>query len=72
MTNSQFVSGHLKTTSIYLGRRTVVNIRQSSLKQVRQDQEVQLYKRALVERAQGLGWRRERIEALDADLCSIG
>jgi DNA invertase Pin-like site-specific DNA recombinase len=68
MTNMQLVSGHLKITSTHLERRAVVYIRQSSPKQVRENQESQLYQRALVERAQGLGWHPERIEALDADL----
>jgi DNA invertase Pin-like site-specific DNA recombinase len=68
MTNLQLVSGHLKIASTHLERRAVVYIRQSSLKQVRQNQESQLYQRALVERAQGLGWHQERIEVMDADL----
>jgi DNA invertase Pin-like site-specific DNA recombinase len=68
MSNPQLVSGHLKITAAHLERRAIVYIRQSSPKQVRQNQESQLYQRALVERAQGLGWHRERIEVLAADL----
>ena len=37
-------------------------------KQVRQNQESQFNQRALVERAQALGWHRQRIQVLDADL----
>ena len=46
----------------------LVTIHQSSPKQVRQNRESQLNQRALVDRAQALGWHRERIEVLDADL----
>jgi DNA invertase Pin-like site-specific DNA recombinase len=68
MNNIPLVSSHLKITATHLERRAVVYIRQSSPKQVRQNLESQLYQRALVERAQGLGWHPARIEVLDADL----
>jgi len=62
------ITGHLKIMPVHLERRAIVYIRQSSPKQVRQNRESQLNQRALVDRAQALGWHRERIEVLDADL----
>jgi DNA invertase Pin-like site-specific DNA recombinase len=49
-------------------RQAIVYVRQSSPKQVRLNLESQLNQRALVERAQSLGWHRQRIQVLDADL----
>ena len=66
--NSPLASGHLKITSAHLERLAIVYVRQSSAKQVRQNQESQFNQRALVERAQALGWHRQRIQVLDADL----
>jgi DNA invertase Pin-like site-specific DNA recombinase len=68
MSSSHLMAGHLKITSTHLERRAIVYVRQSSPKQVRQNQESQLNQRALVDRAQALGWHRERIEVLDRDL----
>ena len=68
MNSPHTITGHLKITPAHLERRAIVYIRQSSPKQVRQNQESQLNQRALVDRAQALGWHRERIEILDADL----
>ena len=62
MSSPYAITGHLKITPAHLERRAIVYIRQSSLKQVRQNQESQLNRRALVDRAQALGWHRERIE----------
>ena len=62
------VIGHFKIIPAHLERRALVYIRQSSLKQVRRNLESQLNQRALVDRAHALGWHRERIEILDADL----
>jgi DNA invertase Pin-like site-specific DNA recombinase len=66
--NSPLTTGHLKITATHLERLAIVYVRQSSAKQVRQNQESQLNQRALVERAQALGWHRQRIQVLDADL----
>ena len=57
-----------KITAVQLERKAIVYIRQSSLKQVREHGGSQLTQRALVERAQSLGWHPERIEVLDGDL----
>lgn len=68
MNSLHAATGQLKITSAHLERLAFVYVRQSSPKQVRQNQESQLYQRALVDRAQALGWHRERIQVLDADL----
>jgi DNA invertase Pin-like site-specific DNA recombinase len=57
-----------KITPEHLERKAIVYIRQSSLKQVRENLGSQFTQRALVERAQSLGWHPERIEVLDGDL----
>ncbi len=61
-------TGSVKITPAHLERQAVIYIRQSSAKQVRENQESQLNQRALVERAEALGWHRDRIVVLDADL----
>jgi len=58
----------LKITPTHLERKAVVYIRQSTPKQVRMNTESQHNQRALVERAQSLGWGPSRIVVLDADL----
>ncbi len=58
----------LKITPSHLERKAVVYIRQSTPKQVRTNTESQYNQRALVERAQSLGWSQARIVVLDADL----
>jgi DNA invertase Pin-like site-specific DNA recombinase len=58
----------LKITPTHLERKAIIYIRQSSLKQVRLNTESQRNQRALVERAQSLGWSLARIVVLDADL----
>ena len=68
MNSLHVITGHLKITPIHLERRAIIYIRQSSAKQVRLNLESQLNQRALVDRAQALGWHPERIEMLDADL----
>lgn len=62
------VASHSKITPFHLERRAVVYVRQSSPKQVRENLESQFNQRALVDRAQALGWHRKRIAVLDADL----
>src|SRR5260370_4649142 len=58
----------LKITPNHLERKAIISIRQSSPKQVRLNTESQRNQRALVERAQSLGWSQARIVVLDADL----
>ncbi len=58
----------LKITPRHLERKAIIYIRQSSPKQVRLNTESQRNQRALVERAQSLGWSQARIVVLDADL----
>lgn len=57
----------LKITPTHLERKAIIYIRQSSPKQVRLNTESQRNQRALVERAQSLGWSQARIVVLDAD-----
>ena len=61
-----------KITPVHLQRKAVVYIRQSTTKQVRTNTESQRNQRALVERAEMLGWSKERIVVLDADLGQSG
>jgi hypothetical protein len=68
MNSSYTATGHLKITPAHLERQAIISVRQSSPTHVRQHQESQLNQRALVERAQALGWHRERIQVLDADV----
>src|SRR5258708_20592402 len=58
----------LKITPTHLERRAIIYIRQASPKQVRLNTESQRNQRALVERAQSLGWSQARIVVLDGDL----
>ena len=66
--NAPLSLAHSKITPLHLERKAAIYIRQSSLKQVREHVESQLNQRALIERAQALGWHPERIEVLDGDL----
>lgn len=72
MNSMQQGTGHLKITTVHLQRLAVVYIRQSSGKQVRQHQESQFNQRALVQRAEALGWHPQRIQVLDGDLGQSG
>jgi DNA invertase Pin-like site-specific DNA recombinase len=58
----------VKLTPRHLERKAVIYIRQSSPKQVREHVDSQLTQRALVGRAQSLGWHPERIAVFDGDL----
>jgi DNA invertase Pin-like site-specific DNA recombinase len=58
----------VKLTLRHLERQAVIYIRQSSPKQVREHVDSQLTQRALVGRAQSLGWHPERIAVFDGDL----
>ena len=66
--NANLSLAQSKITAHHLERKAVIYIRQSSPKQVRENVDRQLNQRALVERAQDLGWHPERIEVLDGDL----
>src|SRR5664279_1214735 len=61
-----------KITLQHHARRAYVYVRQSSPQQVKQHQESRLNQYALVERAQALGWPRERIQIIDTDLGQSG
>ena len=61
-----------KITLQHRARRAYVYVRQSSPQQVKQHQESRLNQYALVERAQALGWPRERIQIIDTDLGQSG
>src|SRR5688500_2304418 len=62
---------HPKITPKHLERKALVYLRQSSLKQVRENLESQHLQYALTERARGLGFRN--VEVIDSDLgCSAG
>jgi DNA invertase Pin-like site-specific DNA recombinase len=58
----------VKITPRHLDRKAVIYIRQSSPKQVREHLDSQLTQRALVHRAEDLGWHPARIEVFDGDL----
>jgi DNA invertase Pin-like site-specific DNA recombinase len=68
MRNLPLIPGQLKITPAHLQRQAVVYVRQSSLKQVRENLESQRNQRALVERAESLGWHVERVRVFDGDL----
>ena len=55
-----------KITAAHLARKAVVYLRQSSLKQVRENLESQRLQYALADRARGLGF--DRVEIVDGDL----
>src|SRR4051812_14183011 len=66
MTFSEKVQGR------HRDRLAVVYVRQSTLRQVEQNQESTRLQYALVERALRLGWARERVEVIDDDLGRSG
>lgn len=57
---------------IYLDRRAVVYLRQSTLKQVHEHRESTMRQYALQQRAMDLGWEVERVEVIDEDLGQSG
>lgn len=57
-----------KVKGCHRDRLAVVYVRQSTLRQVEQHQELTRLQYALVERALRLGWARERVEVIDDDL----
>ncbi len=56
MSNALPIAGAGKITPAHWERQAIVYVRQSSPKQVREHPESQLNQRALVQRAQALGW----------------
>lgn len=60
-------AGAVKVTAPHLQGAAYVYIRQSTLKQVSENQESQRNQRQMVARAQGLGWPPERIYVIDED-----
>src|SRR5689334_9608257 len=61
------ISSPAKIADSHLARLAYVYIRQSSPKQVAYHLESQQLQYQLVQRAQVLGWRQERIRVIDAD-----
>ena len=59
---------HPKVMAIHLERQAYIYIRQSTLKQVRQNQESQRYQYRLQQRALQLGWLPEHVVIIDSDL----
>lgn len=66
------MSGHPKIDAQHLERQCVVYIRQSTLAQTRNNLESLERQYELVGRAQQLGWPRERVRVVDADLGVTG
>jgi DNA invertase Pin-like site-specific DNA recombinase len=62
------MSNHTKITSSHLSRAAAIYVRQSTLAQVERNRESTARQYDLVARAQGLGWARERVRVVDADL----
>lgn len=58
----------VQLTPRHLARQAGIDIRPSSPKPVREHLDRQLTQRALVERAQSLGWHPERLAVFDGDL----
>ena len=65
-------NAHQKITASHLKRDAYLYIRQSSLKQVMENQESTKRQYALRERAVALGWPIERVIVIDSDLGQSG
>ena len=63
---------HQKIASTHLQRDAFLYVRQSSLRQVFENQESTKRQYALRERAIALGWPSERIHVIDSDLGQSG
>ena len=63
---------HPKITPQHQQRLAYIYVRQSTLKQVYQNQESQAYQYHLQQRAVELGWIEERIRIIDSDLGTSG
>jgi DNA invertase Pin-like site-specific DNA recombinase len=62
------IGGQYKITAEHSKRLVYIYIRQSTLKQVERNKESQIYQYQLVQRAEALGWSRDRIRVIDLDL----
>jgi len=62
------VSEYPKVAATHLRRAAVVYVRQSSASQLERNRESTDRQYGLVERAVGLGWPREAVRVIDADL----
>ncbi len=62
------IGGQYKITAEHSKRLVYIYIRQSTLKQVERSKESQIYQYRLIERAETLGWSRDRIQVIDVDL----
>lgn len=63
---------HPKVSTWHLQKLAYIYVRQSTVKQMRQNMESQHYQYRLEERAQALGWSAERIHIIDSDLGKSG
>ena len=61
------MNGTMKIHSRHLNRRAIVYLRQSSAKQVEQNQESARNQRALTDRLLELGWNSEQVSVIDED-----
>lgn len=62
------IGGQYKITEDHLKRLVYIYVRQSTLKQVERNKESQVYQYRLIQRAEALGWNRDRIRVIDVDL----
>ncbi len=61
-----------KVRPCHLGRRALVHLRQSTLKQVGENRESTLLQYSLKDRATGLGWAPSMVGVIDSDLGRSG
>lgn len=66
------INGGQKISPSHCQRLACIYIRQSSLKQVRDNTESQIYQYRLQERAQSLGWADDQIRVIDSDQGTSG
>src|SRR5207248_7103429 len=62
------MSGHSKITAAHRSRAAVIYVRQSTLAQLERNAESTARQYDLCERAVMLGWAREQVRVIDADL----
>ena len=72
LASEEAVIQHPKVTADHCARLAYIYIRQSTMKQVYQNQESQVYQYRLKQRALKLGWPAERIQIIDQDLGMSG
>lgn len=61
-----------KIGATHLERLAYIYVRQSTPKQVTQNQESQMYQRRLASRAKTMGWHEKRIRIIDGDQAQSG